>query len=348
MNAANDARKSRYDILDIAKFVLSIFVIAIHTNLFPFFLYPWLRLAIPLFFIISSYLLHVKILQNPNQKKQIISKYIKRQLIYYCFWLIVLLPITMVRYMGWYNNGLVRGLWKTISSFFFANTFEASWFISASIIGTLIVEKAVKVTDKKGILLILFSLVYLVCCFSSSYTFIFANYGAISDFGVGYFELFSSPALSFPVSLLYIYIGRLIADDIRHGAKRSMVKTICLPISFILLFVEWKIVGTITGVYNFDCYLFLPLCAYLIMGQLLLANIRTKYGILLRKMSIIFYPLHASLALVLKLTIGKNMPIDERRGIILFIITLSICAMISLLILRLEKNKRLQFLKYSH
>ena len=74
MTETNYVEKTRYDIFDIVKFVLAIIVIAIHTNLFPQFLYPWLRLAIPLFFIISSYLLHVKILQNPNQEKQIINK----------------------------------------------------------------------------------------------------------------------------------------------------------------------------------------------------------------------------------------------------------------------------------
>lgn len=44
-----------YDVLDLAKFVLAFFVVAIHTSFFPKYLYPWLRVAVPLFFIISSF-----------------------------------------------------------------------------------------------------------------------------------------------------------------------------------------------------------------------------------------------------------------------------------------------------
>ena len=47
---------NRIAIFDIVKFFLSLMVVAIHCELFPLTLYPWLRLAVPLFFVISSYL----------------------------------------------------------------------------------------------------------------------------------------------------------------------------------------------------------------------------------------------------------------------------------------------------
>ena len=66
-----------YDIFDLTKYTLSIMVIAIHSCLFPMILYPWLRLAIPLFFIISSFLLFIKInFSSKNEKNTIIKKYI--------------------------------------------------------------------------------------------------------------------------------------------------------------------------------------------------------------------------------------------------------------------------------
>ena len=53
--------KTNYDILDLAKFIFSLMILAIHTSLFPKILYPWLRIAVPMFFIISSFLLFKKI-----------------------------------------------------------------------------------------------------------------------------------------------------------------------------------------------------------------------------------------------------------------------------------------------
>ena len=91
-----------YDILDIVKFILSIMVVAIHTELFPTVLFPWLRIAIPLFFIISSFLLYEKIKLNKENKKEIIKKYIVRQLKYYLFWFIVLIPATVYLRKEWF------------------------------------------------------------------------------------------------------------------------------------------------------------------------------------------------------------------------------------------------------
>ena len=42
-------KSENYDIFDLVKLILSIMIVAIHTSLFPTILYPWLRLAVPLF-----------------------------------------------------------------------------------------------------------------------------------------------------------------------------------------------------------------------------------------------------------------------------------------------------------
>lgn len=66
--------EKNYDILDLIKFVFSIMIVAIHTELLPNILYPWLRLAVPLFFIISSFLLFSKINKSSKDEKWIIIK----------------------------------------------------------------------------------------------------------------------------------------------------------------------------------------------------------------------------------------------------------------------------------
>lgn len=46
----------KYDIFDLAKFILSISIIALHTRVFSRIIFPWVRLSVPLFFMISSFL----------------------------------------------------------------------------------------------------------------------------------------------------------------------------------------------------------------------------------------------------------------------------------------------------
>lgn len=50
-----DVRKN-YDIFDLTKFILSLFIVAIHSSILLDILSPCVRIAVPLFFMISSYL----------------------------------------------------------------------------------------------------------------------------------------------------------------------------------------------------------------------------------------------------------------------------------------------------
>lgn len=62
-------QRKNMDILDLAKFVMSFFVVAIHSELFPTILYPWLRVAVPIFFLISGYILFCRINETSESKK---------------------------------------------------------------------------------------------------------------------------------------------------------------------------------------------------------------------------------------------------------------------------------------
>ena len=48
------------DVFDVVKFALSILVVSIHSEIVPDILIPFVRTAVPLFFIISSYLLKLE------------------------------------------------------------------------------------------------------------------------------------------------------------------------------------------------------------------------------------------------------------------------------------------------
>ena len=80
-------------IFDYTKFIMAIMVLAIHSALLPELLYPWLRLAVPLFFIISSYFFFKKYrsAESGAERGKVIKKFLIRNLQLYSFWFIVLL-----------------------------------------------------------------------------------------------------------------------------------------------------------------------------------------------------------------------------------------------------------------
>ena len=73
-------KNKNLDILDLVKVILSIIVVGIHINPFGEYsglYYPICRIAVPLFFMISSYLLFSKLKNNSNSK-EVLVKFVKR------------------------------------------------------------------------------------------------------------------------------------------------------------------------------------------------------------------------------------------------------------------------------
>jgi len=67
---------------DLTKFVLSFFVVAIHTELFGEYIYPIVRIAVPLYFIISSYIFFENLKgKDSKEKNQILKKIYKKKFI---------------------------------------------------------------------------------------------------------------------------------------------------------------------------------------------------------------------------------------------------------------------------
>ena len=152
-------------LIDLLKLVLAVLVVGVHTiSSVNSIGRPILRLGVPVFFIISSYLFFIK--QNScttaKKRKQGLIKYVKRILKLYLFWFIVLLPIT-VYYNKWHINLSVDTFVVIVQNFLFNQTFSGSWYLMALILGIAIVwalgEKRV---NDLGIIIIGI-LLYLLC-----------------------------------------------------------------------------------------------------------------------------------------------------------------------------------------
>ena len=327
--------QKRLDILDLVKFILSLMIVAIHTKIYPDVLYPWLRLAIPLFLIISSFLLFRKISDNPSDSKEIIKKYLIRLLKLYLFWFIVLLPYTILIRKHWFDNGILNGLIKTIYSILFSSTFPASWYLIATVEGTFVVYLlSKKVNDK--LLFVLFLLCYIICCISSSYN-VFLNLKMFTTF---------KPHFCFLVTMIYILMGKMFAyKKININIKYLIILLIICSIG---LFFEWRLIVHYTKSLNKDCYLMLLPVSVFIFGIIKNININLKYGRYLRQFSSFIYPVHYFIIFVINYVFIKFINNFNLLPIYLFIITLFICLIGFSLVKWLENKKIFKFLKYSY
>ena len=108
---------------DILKLVLAIFIVGIHSTRAGMILRPVFRLAVPLFFIISSYLFFLKqcTLSSWIERYKGLKKYAKRILLLYLFWFLLLFPFT-IYYREWYVDFCPDKLITIARSFFFGST----------------------------------------------------------------------------------------------------------------------------------------------------------------------------------------------------------------------------------
>ena len=333
----------KYDILDLTKFISSLMVVAIHTDLFPMVLYPWLRMAVPLFFMISSFLLFKKInISKKEERINILKKYIFRIAKLYLFWIIVLMPVTIWYRSDWFVNGFWFALKSIVLGILFYGTIPVSWYFSASIIGTLIVYYLTeKIKENRIVLLILFSFCGLLCCFSSTYSKLFPDnklFLIISNL-----ELY----LTFLVSLLYIYIGKLFADGKMNFISHKKYGYLSLLFG-LLLFFEWRWFYSKTGLYLNDillCIMPFSICVFCFIKNIKIKLACSKF---IRQFSSFLYPTHKIGLIFYSHFINKiNLNLDISK-ILIFILTVLTLLLCFVIVKKLENKKYFKFLSNSY
>ncbi len=339
--------KKVYSSLDIAKFVLSIAIVFLHINplgeQYGYLVYPVVRIAVPLFFMISSFLLFTKIDSACSQKqeRQFLLAFVKRNLTLYLSWFVVLLPLTLV-YRDYFSEGILNGLFEMLMSFLFGSTFSASWFIMALVIGATIIYFASKYIHNT-ITLIIAGFLYILCCLVSNYSGIFDTLTQTVN-SIYPYEIFNS----FVVSLIWIFFGKIFAHKYKNRKPFSYKKILLLVLSAALLFGEQIVITKLECSRYNDCYFSLLLICPVVFSVLLDYNPSLKHGKELRVFSTVTYCLHASLRFVLKFLFEK---LGYDIGVIpysiyVFVIALLICAIATYIIYTLQKHKGFKWLKY--
>lgn len=334
------------DALDLLKFIMAIMVVAIHTRLFEDVTFPWLRLAVPIFFIISSFFFFFKIKDKDSRFcRQALLKFTKRNMQLYFFYLILLLPITLLSMKEIFSYGVIGAILKFLSAFVFGNTFRASWFITALVIDTAIVFFLSRRLSNLGIFLIC-AVIYTIVTLYSSYYSLFSDFKGIAAFCEWYDETFDVIYNSFPAGLIWVSIGKCFADG-NIKLKNNKLNCILLVPFAALLFLEWYIVKfTLSEDGCNDCFFTLvPICP-IVFAIFKNMNIHIRFSLLLRNLSTMIYTLHASVIFVLRELFLRKY--DLIHSVLEFVLTLTITLLLCTLLLLLEKRTKLKVLKYSH
>ena len=330
--------KEKHDSIDLLKFVLSLCVIAIHVP--PIrggyeVLRLICRLAVPLFFIISSFLLFAKLdgITEKEEKHHILKTFVKRLLILYLSWTFILLPFTIIM-KRWYEHGLFQTIITVIKQIIIGSGFIASWYLMALIIGTILIYA---ISNRLGnkVTFVISLCIFIICC-------LWCGYGKLLHFEVvdEGIKIYNS----FPVSLAWIIVGKIIAENTNH--IRSIVsgrrKYNLLLISFILYALEYFLCIRNDWANATDALLFqMPVCTMLFITVLSWnVNLGSK-AITLRKISTVTYCLHASFANALSFVVRRMSSIDFQNTyecLVRYMITALVCVGVTFLIMKLSKR----------
>jgi len=164
--------QKRINSIDIVKFILSFFVIALHTffqnenliNNNRIFITIF-HVAVPFFFITSGYLLFRKIELPLNKKNsEIIFKYIKHIFKLYLIWTLIYLPIAIY---GAYIGGVkpIEFLIYSIRKFIFVGESYYSWnlwYLNGLIMAVLMIFILLKIKVKPKAILVIGFIIYLL------------------------------------------------------------------------------------------------------------------------------------------------------------------------------------------
>lgn len=118
-----------YNSLDLGKFIAALFVVAIHAHPFSglvetIMIYGFARLAVPFFFIVSSFLFFRR---NPVGKD--LLHFLKRLLLLYFLWAIFAIPLFYIYHTPPYGSPISIG--QLVYGFFSGSTYPGSWFLMA-------------------------------------------------------------------------------------------------------------------------------------------------------------------------------------------------------------------------
>lgn len=323
--------------LDILKFIMALLIVAIHSeavNDFPI-VYevtnPVIMSAVPMFFVISAFLLFRKIRQSQlsgQQERGILLHFTWRLLLLYSFWMVVQFPL-VIHTRHYLSMSFLEFIYNFLLDIAFRSTFHGAWFFSALVVGTWIIYFASKMLKDKTIwILPLFIALYIYHADDLPVQY--------QTFWFWYKENVINPQNSFLVSLFWISAGFILAnldiiekiENLRNSYVMGGLFCIAWLLSIMLL--------------DLRVIMVLPLFVLFYNWNL---ESKPVYK-MMRQSSILIFTLHFIFIGIFRM-VCPNVELLQ-HGLFLYVILVLLCLLSSLVILKLKDYKIFSWLKYSY
>lgn len=337
--------RREYNSLDILKFLLAIFVLVIHSGIDKTVLSPLLRVAVPTFFIISSYLFFSKLegVHDEKERHSALKHLVKRNVYLYIAWTIIQLP--MLIFGKHYHTALLKeGIWYTLRDMLLGNSFTGAWYIVALALGVPVIYMLSRKMTPRCLLLLTLP-IYALCCFASNYRGLLPNNSGLDSFFVVYKQVTMCDFnTSLPGALFWIALGKSLATE--KEAVQSRRLYLAFVVSAVLIAAERVFILQYNLQYHDDCYFSLILLCpsiFLLVKQ----NSRTFYSkFRFREISTLIYVIHGSCGRIAGFVLKKMPQYFTNSELIKVLITLLAAVGISIAILYVRDKSKLKALKF--
>lgn len=305
--------RKQYYAIDIAKFISAFFVICIHTGPLldisvdaNFVLVQVIsRIAVPLFFIASGFLMFEKIdLQrewNDYDNISVIKHYIGRIFKLYMLWTILYLPFSyMILRAG--DGITLEAIIRYIRDFFFTGSFYHLWFLPALMLSVFVSYVLLSKFKMSMALLIAFVL-YVLGMFGNVYPKLLEQIPVIDLLWKMYVTIFATTRNGLFFGTMFITLGAYFSKQ-RSYLKRPFV-FVGFLISLVLLFVECyaiKSAGYMSDIASMYILL-IPCVSFLFSWILRIQLKKKKIYKTLRQMSLLIYVSHIMFVSILLWTL---------------------------------------------
>ena len=327
-----------YNALDIMKFILAIFVMIIHSGMDKTILSPLLRLAVPLFFLVSSFFFFAR-----KEKQGSLLRFLKRNLYLYLIWSIVQLPITLIS-RDYLQGGMGNTLRSILLDLVLGNGFTGSWYIMAMIIAVPVVVLVSKKIPSGWLVLLTFP-IYLVCCFSTNYWNLLDPSSWLVSLVNGYQNLSGLYFhTSFPIALFWVSVGKWIAEN-AYIIKTKLLWFL-LAGGSILLLVERYLVVRYQWENADDCYFMLAIVCPAIFLLLKRCPLVFRSSLRFREYSTLIYVTHGSCERLVGYGLKVLPLVMLQSNIFKVVISLVIILACGILLFRLKDKGKIKLLGY--
>lgn len=331
-------KSKTYNGLDLLKFIMALFVVMIHvkpnvhSDILTTVFNPILSIAVPVFFVLSSVLIFKKLTNVNGGGHAPLVRYSKRLAILYFCWLIIDIWFVLFK-RPYISDGFPEGCLEFAKDLFFGTTFPGSWFLSALLVSVVLVYVGYRTIGKYAIICITLLISLYVSCID-----------LLPENMRGLYEWYATNArqevgLSFPSQMIWVAIGLIIGinlDNVLLHKETIYPWVIGLAIVCYVLSLFWHSI--------FVKYVWVvSVCLIAFFIELPDKPVYKR----IRNYSILIFLFHFSIAGKMSLFcsfVGDSLLTNWLYYILVVVISITFAEVV----LRLEKIRCLEFLKYLH